>query len=237
MGRIVAIGGGDLQTTKSLNQYAIGLSEKQHPKLLFVGTASEDAEGYIENIHNAFEALGCQVQELSLTRQNYTQNQIDERLQWADIVYIGGGDTRSMMEIWKRHSFDKKLIDIYQKNQAVLMGISAGAICWFDRGHSDCESFTGKENWQYIFVDGMLGIHKYALCPHYNEEGRESFDEMLKDADIPGIALDSETAFVDNNGQISFIRSRTDANAYIIKYDNLKIEKTQVVFGREIFCL
>lgn len=234
MGRIVAIGGGDLQTTESLNQYAIELSEKQHPNLLFVGTASGDAEGYIENIRNAFEPLGCQVKELSLTRQNYTQNQIDERLQWADIVYIGGGDTRSMMETWKLHSFDKKLIDIYQKNQAVLMGLSAGAVCWFDRGHSDCECLTGKEDWQYIFVEGMLGIHKYALCPHYNQAGRESFDGMLKDIGIPGIALESETAFVDNNGQISFIRSRADANAYIIKYNKHKIEKTQVVFEKGI---
>lgn len=231
MGRIVAIGGGDLQTTESLHRFGVELAGKKHPKLLFVGTASGDADGYVENIHKALEPMGCQVNELLLTRCLYTQNQIDEWLQWADIIYVGGGDTRKMMEVWRLHSFDKKLIHIYNNNQAVLMGISAGAICWFDRGHSDSEAFTGKKDWKYKFVGGMLGIHKYALCPHYNQNGRESFDVMLKDIDLPGIALESETAFVEINGCISFIRSRVDANAFIIRYKDDKIQKARVDFG------
>ena len=110
------------------------------------------------------------------------------------------------------------------------MGISAGAICWFSCGHSDSEAFSKKENWEYIFVYGMLDIHHYALCPHYNEEGRDSFDIMLNDKDIVGVALENETAFVDNNGEISFIKSRVDANAYWIKYVNHSLEKVPVTF-------
>lgn len=33
----------------------------------------------------------------------------------------------------------------------------------------------------YMFAEGMLGIHKYAVCPHYNADGREYFDEMLRE--------------------------------------------------------
>lgn len=61
------------------------------------------------------------------------------------------------------------------------MRLSVGAACWFDRGHSDCEASTGREDWQYIFAEGMLGIHKYAICPHYNAQGRECFEEMLRE--------------------------------------------------------
>ena len=46
MGRIVAISGGDLQTTEKLNLYALKLSGKDHPKVLFIGTASMDSDAY-----------------------------------------------------------------------------------------------------------------------------------------------------------------------------------------------
>ena len=47
MGRIVAISSGNLLTTRPLNKYAIKLSKKQNPRVLFVGTASHDAQEYI----------------------------------------------------------------------------------------------------------------------------------------------------------------------------------------------
>ncbi len=230
MGRVVAIGGGELDTTEELNKYAISLSGMKAPKLLFLGTASNDAAGYINGIHSTFEKMSCEVRELSLTAMTYTEKQIDDLLDWADIIYVGGGDTKSMMEIWRQHKLDKKLLDIYENDKAVLMGLSAGAICWFNCGHSDSESCSEKADWNYTFLDGMLDIYHYALCPHYNEEGRDSFDFMLKDKNIVGLALENETAFADNNGEISFIRSRAGACAYWIEYEDGVIKKEQVTF-------
>ena len=42
MGRVVAISGGNLQTTEKLNMYALKLSGKETPNVLFIGTASEE---------------------------------------------------------------------------------------------------------------------------------------------------------------------------------------------------
>lgn len=228
MGRIIAIGGGELSDTKKLNEYAIKLSGKEKPNLLFIGTASHDAPGYIENIHNAFEQLNCVVKALKLTDEKCGENEIDALLSWADIIYVGGGDTRTMMEIWKKYGVDRKLRHIYEQDEAVLMGLSAGAICWFNCGHSDSEAFTGKEDWSYIFVDGMLDIFHYALCPHYNEKGRESFDAMLKEKDMPGIALENQTAFVENNGEKYIIRENNDVRAYFLQYKYGQLEKTEM---------
>lgn len=44
------------------------VSRANEPKLLFIGTASEDAEVYIHRIHEVFEKLSCEVRELSLTK-------------------------------------------------------------------------------------------------------------------------------------------------------------------------
>ena len=109
MGRIVAIAGGDLKTTHSINQYIVTLTKKEDPALLFIGTASCDAEEYISNIHNEFEPLGCRVKELSIAAKMYSENEVDRLLDRADIIYVGGGDTAFMMETWKKYRLDRKL--------------------------------------------------------------------------------------------------------------------------------
>lgn len=215
MGRVVAISGGELDTTEKLNIYAFKLSGKESPNVLFVGTASHDSEGYFAGISAAFGKYGCSVKELPLTRGELDAAEIDARLEWADVIYVGGGNTRSMMEIWKQHSLDKKLREIYEKDSAVLMGLSAGAICWFSAGHSDSDSFDGGQDWKYTIVDGMLGIYPYCFCPHYNEEGRESFDRMILDAECDGLALENETAYVEADGKQFIIGAREGAKAWL----------------------
>ncbi|MBO5485585.1 MAG: Type 1 glutamine amidotransferase-like domain-containing protein, partial [Eubacterium sp.] len=194
MGKIVAISGGDLKSTESLNRYAIEMAAMKNPNILFIGTASGDDRGYIENFHRAYEAFGCQVKELCLVKKAYPESEIQKLLDWADIIYVGGGDTAFMMEKWKEAGLDQKLMEIYRQDKAVLTGISAGAICWFMCGHSDSESFEEKSDWKFIWADDMLGIYKAAFCPHYNEEGRDSFDRMLYEKQMVGLALDNNVA-------------------------------------------
>ena len=238
MGRIVAIGGGELETTHSINKYIVELAGKKNANLLFIGTASHDAEGYISAIRAEFESLGCVVRALSLMTTTYKDEEIDGILNQADIIYVGGGDTRTMMETWKQYSLDKKLKEIYEKDTAVLAGLSAGAICWFRSGHSDSDSFNcGEEwkyticwfrsghsdsdsfncgeEWKYIILDGMLGLYPYCFCPHYNEEGRETFDLMISDIDYDGLALENDTAFVEVSGKQFIIGARKDAKAWL----------------------
>lgn len=229
MGRIVAIAGGDLTSTAKLNQYAVSLCRKENANVLFVGTASDDAPPYIANFTKAYTKLGCNVKTLSLVTESYTDADIDDLLVWADIIYVGGGDTVAMMKVWKQHGFDKKLLEVYKKDSAVLTGISAGAICWFNCGHSDSESFY-KDDWQYVWADGMLNIFPAAFCPHYNEEGRDSFDKMLKDKNMVGLAMENDTAFVVNGYEQYHIRCNADAKAYMLRYAGDQLVKREVIF-------
>ncbi len=77
---------------------------------------------------------------------------------------IGGYHLRG--RIWRRLGVDKLLKSAYE-NGAGLSGISAGAICWFDSGHSDSMSFYNPRKWEYIKVRG-LGLINGVLCPHCN---------------------------------------------------------------------
>lgn len=159
MGNVVAIAGGELSTTKKLNEYIVKLSNKENPKLLFIPTASGDHQGYIQNVHSCFETLGCVVDELCLCTETYNANEIKQKIDEADIIYVGGGDTRAMMRKWKEFGLDKMLLDAYKKGK-VMSGLSAGANCWFRLGHSDSESFGKEKDWNYTFVevDGVFSI-------------------------------------------------------------------------------
>lgn len=230
MGRIVAIAGGDLLSTRQLNTYAIKLSNKRNPNVLFIGTASHDAEGYIESITKEYTFLGCDVKSLCLVTNSYSEDEIDALLSWADIIYVGGGDTIFMMQTWKKFALDEKLKRVFEMDLAVLTGLSAGAICWFNCGHSDSESFQNEEHWNYCWANDMLDIFHMAYCPHYNEEGRDTFDIMLKQKDMIGLAMENNTAFVCGNGNQYFIRSTSNANAFFIQYKDGLIEKKEVIF-------
>ncbi len=207
MGRIVAIAGGNLDSTHKINQYIVALAGKEKANLLFIGTASHDAVEYIEVIHTEFESLGCDVKELNLTSEKYTDEEIDELLD-------------------QEYGLDSKLKKVYLTDRAVLSGISAGAMCWFNCGHSDSSVFWKDGNIGYGWVDGLLDIHSYAFCPHYDER-KDSFDEMIREKPLPGLALDENAAFVDESGPVHFISSNESAKAYLMTFHDGKLVKQE----------
>ncbi len=227
MGRIVAIASGDLGTTRAINEYAIRMVKGASRKVLFVGTASHDAPEYIENFTRAFTELGCEVRALQLIAKEYSKEEIQEHIAWADIIYVGGGDTIFMGNVWKTAGVDRLLKEAYEKDSAVLMGISAGAICWFQCGCTDSELAEVKPGAAYGWANAMLDLHEYAYCPHY-EDRVEDFAVLLQEKAIDALAFESDTAFVEENGRVYYIKCREDAKAYWFKYQEGKHHKEEL---------
>ena len=227
MGRIVAIASGDLGTTKVINEYAIKMINSTSRKVLFLGTASHDAVEYIENFSKTFRELGCEVRALQLTAKEYSHEEIQEHISWADLIYVGGGDTIFMRNVWKKCGVDALLIEVYEKDTAVLMGISAGAICWFQCGGTDSELAEVKTGATYGWANDMLNIHGYAFCPHY-EDRVEDFATLLEEKTMSGFAFESDAAFVEENGTIYYIKSDEAAKAYLFAYQDGKYHKEEL---------
>ena len=230
MGKIVAISGGDLESTNSLNLFAIELTEKETPNVLFIPTASYDSEEYIKKIESYYNKYNCQVDSLCLYTNTYTSKEIEAKFQNADLIYVGGGDTESMIKKWKEFFVDKLILKAYE-NGCVISGISSGAIFWFKYGHSDSDYFSNPDNWEYRLVEG-LDVFNVAFCPHYNESGRHSFDDMLLDIKEVGLALENDTAFIVIDKLKYIKKAHNNAHAYMIVYkDNIlnKIELTENV--------
>ena len=220
---IVAIGGGEIRTrgTAQIDREIIRLSNKRNPKLLFIPTASSDSERYWKNVQKYFgDFLTCKTDVLFLIRERPTNRQIRKKIQWADIIYVGGGNTLLMMRLWRRLGVDKLLISAYE-NGTVLSGISAGSICWFDSGHSDSMSFYNPRKWKYINVRG-LGLIKGIHCPHYNSmtrgvPRRKDFREMIRKTGGMGIAIENNCAIEYLDGRFyRVISSKSHSRAYKI---------------------
>lgn len=226
MGRIVAISSGDLKSTKPINEYAINMLNGTTKHVLFIGTASNDAREYIENITRAFSELGCELRALELTAKTYAFDEIKAMISWADIIYVGGGDTICMVNVWRKYGVDILLKEVYENDSAILMGISAGAICWFNCGCTDSELAELRDGLTYGWANDMLNIHPYAFCPHY-EDRTADFEVLLQEKQIDGLAMESDTAFVEDNGNIYYIKCSEKASVYMFEWINGKYEKIE----------
>ncbi len=67
---------------------------------------------------------------------NLKGGRIREAFESADVILVSGGNTLFAIDRWKFLGIDKLLAEAAQRG-CVLCGGSAGAICWFDAGHSD----------------------------------------------------------------------------------------------------
>ena len=174
---IVAIGGGGFGRSLGslkIEKYIISLINKKRPKICFIPTASGDNDLYKLNFYRAFSKLGCITSHIDFFSR--TEN-LEEKVLNQDIIYVGGGNTKSMLAVWKEWNLNEILQNAYEKG-IVMSGVSAGAICWFDKGITD--SFADK-----LEIIECLGFVKGIACPHFDEEKeREPFVKTLLERDI-----------------------------------------------------
>jgi dipeptidase E len=232
---IVAIGGGEIRTrgTAPIDREIIRLSQKKHPRLLFIPTASSDSERYWEHVQKYFGGfLQCKTDVLFLIKEQLSKERIRRKILSADIVYVGGGNILQMMRIWRRLGVDKLLASAYE-NGTVLSGISAGAICWFDSGHSDSMSFYNPRKWQYINVRG-LGLVRGIHCPHYNSmtrgiPRRRHFRGMIQKIGGMGIAIENNCAIEFIDGRFyKVVSSKPHSRAYRVYKSGGKVVVEQI---------
>ena len=188
-GHIIAIGGGGFGRNPNHNkveQYIINQSGKENPNILFIPTASAEDKSYIVNFYACFSRLRCIPSHLTFFQRT---PRLDSLINKADIVYVGGGNTKSMLAVWREWKLDELLLKAFNKGK-ILCGVSAGAICWFEQGITDSWASNLNTLDCLGFIDGMA-------CPHYQEEvnRRPDLHKFLKNGKaIAGYAIDGGAA-------------------------------------------
>ena len=131
--QIVAFGGGGFSMewgNTLLDDYVLGLTGVERPRVCFLPTASGDADHYVVRFYRAFSAARCEPSHISLfrretgsaTRARTCSSRTSSTSAAAASSRCWGpgartGSTRSLREAWEAG--------------VILCGGSAGALCWF----------------------------------------------------------------------------------------------------------
>lgn len=160
--QIIAIGGGgyiaDLENPL-LDLYVLAQARSKVPSVCYIGSATGDSDRLVARFYTAYSRLQCHPTHLPLFARTPDVRQL---LMEQDVIYVGGGNTKSMLAVWREWNLPEILRDAW-KSGTVLSGVSAGAICWFDRGITD--------SWaEELRVMSCLGLLRGTCCPHFDSE-------------------------------------------------------------------
>ncbi len=203
-----------------LDRYVLAQARRDSPRVCFIPTASGDSEGYIGRFHEHFRAHPCVPTHLSLFKPDF--DDLAGFILEQDVVYVGGGNTRNLLALWREWGLDAILRRAFDAG-TVLAGLSAGSICWFQQGLSD--SFG--PGWSPITG---LGIVPGSHCPHYHDEPgrREAYQRLIAAGGLlDGVAADDGIALhYIESGLAKVVSSRPDAGAYTVsRVDGSAVER------------
>jgi dipeptidase E len=213
---ILAMGGGGFSMepdNPALDRFAIDLARQPNPSVCFLATASGDAESYIARFYDAFRQLPCRPTHVPLFARTPDLKRV---LLEQDVIYVGGGNTKSMLAVWREWEISALLRRAWESG-TVLAGVSAGAICWFETGLTDSWG-TG------LYPLPCLGFLSGTCCPHYDgePERRPALRRLVEGGTISNaLALDDGAAAHFVNGTLAnVVSSRPHARAYRVESVN-----------------
>jgi dipeptidase E len=223
--QIIAMGGGGFSMEPEnplLDRYILNASNLGRPKVCFVPTASGDSAGYVERFYSAFKNLECEPNHLTLFNPHTWTEDLEPFMAKQDVLYFGGGNTKNALALWREWNLEPLLRAAYERG-AVLAGLSAGAICWFEQGSTDG---VGRE----LGVLACLGWLKGSMTPHYDGEAnrRPKLRQFILEKQIQnGYAADDGVAlhFINENLE-HVVSSRPNARAYSIELQADKVLET-----------
>ena len=208
-GTIVAMGGISWEDEERLplEDYWLGLSGAERPRVLVVPTAVGDA---VEPTLSIVEQLYHRAEVTVVRFFPWPPADLRELALASDAIYVSGGNTANALAIWRVHGFDAILREAWEAG-VVLAGWSAGMICWFEAGVTD--SFGPQ-------LEGMrdgLGFLPGSACPHYDGEGerRPVYTRLVGEGFPAGLAADDCVALrFDGTELAEVVSSRAGSRAY-----------------------
>ena len=230
--KIVAIGGGENgrmgsdgirfpYELENQDREIIRLTGKKHPNFLLIAHSQplERQESYFQVMVDIYGKMyGCPCKNLKsdkLTDKEYVESLIE----WADIIFEGGGNTLDMIKLWIDTGFDKILRQAWEDGK-VMCGVSAGANCWFKECSSDSLKIKYGSDQPLIGME-CLGFVPGLFVPHCDAPGRlESVKELLKTSTQIGLSMSNCTALEIVDDKYRLITS--DASYHGIKAYGLK---------------
>jgi len=241
---VFAGSGSDAFKDPRIVKAVLDLSEKSKPNVLYLGTAVYDLPAWKERQTKRFIEAGCQIDTLEMANEIPSPEVMSQKVNQADIILVSGGNTLYAFDKFVESGLKTLLREAVDRG-CIFAGGSAGAIIWFDSGHSDSadpESWkaamlglnkdegttttttttTTSEAWEYIHIPG-LGFLPGLLTPHYDKvqsngilRAVDSDKMILKHSGERLIGIDHWAALIVNNGNFEVL-SLDDKEGSVLK--------------------
>ena len=163
----------------------------RHPRLCIIATAVGDNPAWTSTLHQAFSKLDMIVSRLDLFPMPSVDD-IEEHLAKQDIIWVSGGSTANLLALWRLHGLDVILRSAWQAG-VVLMGVSAGSICWHIGGTTDSFGLPLRP------LTDALGFLPFSNSPHHDAEAerRPLMHRLVAAGALPdGYATDNGAGLV-----------------------------------------
>ena len=210
--KIIAIGGGGFThgTDAGLDDFVLAQSPVHNPRIGYIGTANSDLPERIDRFYARFASYSATTSHLP---ESTTGNDAAEWVAGQDMIYVGGGNTKHLLDSWHQSGIDRLLVDA-AKSGTLLAGVSAGAVCWFEF------AFSNYSEAGFLPVPG-LGLVPGSCCPHYSTEPDRppAFKAAIANGDLPGgLAIDDGVAvFFDGSAPARAFSTRDGASARLVR--------------------
>ena len=210
--RLVAIGGGGFthEVDPEMEDFILAQVQRKRPRIGFVGTASQDDPVKIARFHARFANVCDQHTHLPM---HAAAAQAQAWVDALDIVYVGGGNTLHLLQLWRRHGIDQVMMGAARRG-VLMAGVSAGANVWFDHALSDA---LGNG----LAPLAGIGLVGGSCCPHYSSEPQRQpvFTACIARGDLPdGVAIDDGVAvLIDGTRPMVAFAARSGVNAYRVR--------------------
>lgn len=213
-GRILVMGGHEfdrLDGNEAIVDHIISLTGKESPRICLLPTASGDPEDQISRFRRSFGSRGCEVSDLSLFRLGANPIDVADHLMKQDAIYVGGGSLVNLVAVWQPHGI-AELIEECLERGVMVVGQSAGAMCWFEAGIT---SSSGRPE-----PAPGLGILDGSLCVHYHRDPdrRSRYLAEVGKSMPAGYAADDQTGLLFTDGEMTgAFTAREGAGVWAVK--------------------
>ncbi len=199
-----------------LDEFFVRAAAKHRPRVCFIATGSGDSEHSLGKFYKTITALDGRPSHLAFFRKPrpgaIPLDRIEKGLLTQDAIYVGGGNTRAMLAVWREWGVDNILRTAWN-NGVLLGGVSAGAICWFEYGATDSVLGPGRST-----ALRCLGLLPGSCSPHFDSEPRRrpDFHRLIARGELPpGIGIDDGVAVLFHDRRlIKVLSARPGATAY-----------------------
>ena len=127
-----------------------------------------------------------------------------------------------MLAEWRKTGLGRMLVAAYRRG-VPMVGLSAGAIGWFDRMYTDTQIVEGVGE-DYILMDGW-GLMRGMMTPHYNM--RTEFDEIVLRERALAYAIEDNCALHFADGVVKRTIT-TGGKAYLLDAREGTLQKTEI---------